>query len=101
VDQKEYKREYGRKRYAERKKAGLCVQCGKVKPTEGHTYCAKCGEEARKQSAYTFHRRRLLGVCVRCGKPKENENISFCDACAEEVRRRTVEWRARRRVANG
>lgn len=101
MDQKEYKREYGRKRYAERKKAGLCVQCGKVKPAEGHTYCAKCGEEARKQSAYTFRRRRLLGVCVRCGKPKENENISFCDVCAEEVRQRTAAWRAKRSIVNG
>jgi hypothetical protein len=37
-------------RYTKLKKAGLCVDCGKVPSIEGQTKCKKCKEKAKKRN---------------------------------------------------
>lgn len=46
-----------RKRYHERKAAGLCVMCGKVKAAAG-VYCKACAERDRKYKRKSYRKRK-------------------------------------------
>lgn len=92
-----------RKRYYERKAAGLCVDCGKRPPTDGKVTCTECREKRRERShseQYKEHRREYvqktrdlwqsLHCCRICGKQDARTMIGkhACFDCLEENRER-------------
>ena len=52
----QYNLEFNRKKYAERKAAGLCPTCGRV-PEYGYSLCAACREKYR-----IYYKRRSNGL---------------------------------------
>lgn len=89
--------------YYRRKEAGLCVQCGKDPPIEGHTLCEKCREieykrnHSEQHKAYAREYQRALrkswlekGYCTRCGK-RDSYTMAgrhCCYDCAAKSRER-------------
>lgn len=76
-----------KKRYQERKAAGICVQCGKRPPESGKVRCTECSIKCRR-NATKYNRERgvlpqsLLGDgyhCSRCGAAVEKKKM--CDHC--------------------
>ena len=97
-------RELAKLRYERKKAAGVCVQCGKVQPTPGRTYCAKCAEQRKKYyyvptpetaeqyretaRAYNkarYERRKAAGLCTRCGEPAAPGKTN-CENCLRKMR---------------
>ena len=91
--------------YAKRKKAGVCVRCGRedAYTMNGRSYCAECAERAarnqlrRKEDPavrseinerYKLmrERRKLSGLCPRCGKPN-SEDFVLCARCRAKSRK--------------
>ena len=76
-DRRAYDREWGRATYAIRRRAGICVRCGRSDVETGHSLCAECrrGELRRYHVSGAARRRereraRLeAGLCVSCGGP--------------------------------
>ena len=117
-------RERYHKRTEERRKAGLCVRCGKDYPEPGRTNCAACAVQNRNQErarnarlkaegrprrdrrkALEADRKRYRqvaddriarGLCTRCGNRKPAPERSLCAPCGEKVR-----TMARTRYAEG
>ena len=79
-----------KKRYDERKAAGLCVKCGGV-PVEGRVLCADC---AAKQRTYdkkgrakkTYDERLEAGKCVKCGIAYAEFLHVMCRKCAAKAK---------------
>lgn len=96
-------RELAKLRYKKKKDAGVCVQCGKVPPTPGRTYCAKCAEQRKKYYVPTpettekcretaraynkarYERRKAAGLCTRCGAPAA-PGKTHCEDCLRKMR---------------
>lgn len=77
---------YQKARYAQRKAAGLCIQCGKpAKP--GQTRCAEHAAEAVKKSKENREWFRKRGRCIYCGKEPIYKGASYCESCAERQRK--------------
>lgn len=90
-------REGSRRRYYQRKAAGLCYRCGKVSigPPDTSALCKPCDAAMwrnkngglnrrldRERTGRQYHERRAAGLCVRCGKAPARENLSTCEPCA-------------------
>lgn len=82
---------YRRRRYQERKDAGLCPRCGERPPYEDRVACLECRKEFRiYQQRYDFKikamkaqgieiircpcRKRAMVLCIQCQAP-------LCDTC--------------------
>ena len=77
--------------YINRKKAGLCVECGQ--PSDGKVRCASC---ARRFSVRRYERQQERirnGQCAWCGKPAKER---LCDSCRQIERRYAEEYKRRR-----
>ena len=103
-EEREKRKAQCKARYQKKKAAGLCTMCGKVPPTPGRTYCAKCAEQ-RKKYHYTpdpetvekykassrasgkarYERRKAAGLCTRCGKPAV-PGKTHCEDCLRKMR---------------
>lgn len=76
--------ERGRKRYAERKTAGICVDCGKHKAVHGKVRCYDCLANGRRRSRkrrgndIPRNERTEYGLCYICGKPVCEESGNLC-----------------------
>lgn len=108
-DSQEYKQKKSKqdkKRYEERKAAGLCPICGKRKPTNGKVACEVCGKKraadnrrrAREKSGDYLERseRADYGMCYVCGKPLDREG-RMCEECAEKARKNIAYGRSCRK----
>jgi len=67
-----------KKRYWERKRAGLCVNCGRAK-AEGGVFCGACKARHYNCQADKYLRLKAEGRCRRCGEPVEGTVI--CRTC--------------------
>ncbi|MCY4502596.1 MAG: hypothetical protein OXE57_13660, partial [Alphaproteobacteria bacterium] len=91
---REDRRAAKRARHAERRPAGLCVQC--ETPTPGGTaYCEPCAkirsrrrnlEAKREADRRRYAERRASGDCTTCGKPAYG--AAECQACCDAARAR-------------
>ena len=97
-------RELAKLRYKKKKDAGICAMCGKVPPTPGRTYCAKCAERRKKyhypktpeaaeryremvrtSNKARYERRKAAGLCTRCGEPAAPGKTN-CEDCLRKMR---------------
>lgn len=69
----------------ERKKLGLCVQCGKQPAKANRVRCDDCLKKQANESKKYRDYRKDLGYCPRCGKNKIYCNESICEECNELV----------------
>lgn len=81
-------KQYSKNLYAERRKAGICVRCGKTKAVEGKAKCFICQS---KDNA--IHRKRTENrqnikeyrkenhLCYRCGEPIDRPQGQLCQKC--------------------
>ena len=79
---------YSKNLYAERRKAGICVRCGKAKAVKGKAKCFMCQS---KDNA--IHRKRTENrqnikeyrkenhLCYCCGKPIDRPQGQLCQKC--------------------
>ncbi len=83
----EYRESYHRKTAARRAK-GLCVTCGKQRPTPGRTRCEPCAAKKRPGDRARHHRRTAdrvaAGMCPRCGERPPAPERSQCEPCLEK-----------------
>lgn len=70
-------REYMKKTYDERRAAGLCTHCGKVKTTK--TRCTGCLQPYKYRQANLVSLRILHGLCITCGEPNKGKFQSCFD----------------------
>ena len=85
------RRSYAQKRsarlYAERKAAGICVDCGKEPARENRLHCAECGAKRSKRMAEKLARLRkgwrAFGVCLLCGTREAMPKMTYCGVCSE------------------
>lgn len=80
-----------RQNQLKRIKNGLCQRCGK--PTEGKTYCEKCGARRNLESRMRKERKKegigliprseriSFGLCYTCGNPLDVEGKKMCSKC--------------------
>lgn len=73
---KQCKKEDLRRIYRERRKAGLCFQCGK--PSNGLSRCKDCLAKGLKHAKKREKKRIDAGLCIFCGKPSD---IKYCLNC--------------------
>ena len=103
-EEREKRKAQCKARYQKKKAAGLCTMCGKVPPTPGRTYCAKCAEQrekyhytpdpetvekykatARASGKARYERRKAAGLCTRCGEPAA-PGKTHCEDCLRKMR---------------
>ena len=70
--QKVWTRTYMKRRYADRKAAGVCVSCGELPPASGHVRCDPCHEQ---MSGYSqdWTRRKRQWAAAAVAPPQEPE----------------------------
>ena len=73
---------------AERRAAGMCVNCGKRPPTPGRTRCEPCAAKRRPADRARHHQRTAertaQGMCPKCGKRAPAPERSQCAPCLEK-----------------
>lgn len=81
-------KQYSKNLYAERRKAGICVRCGKAKAVKSKAKCFICQS---KDNA--IHRKRTENrqnikeyrkenhLCYRCGEPIDRPQGQLCQKC--------------------
>lgn len=89
---KQQVRERSRRKYAERKAAGICVKCGKRNSVQGKTICIDCltkihrKKDPRWNNEIERTERPNYGLCYVCGKSL-NLHKSLCDECLDRARK--------------
>ena len=86
------KSEWFKKRYEERKSAGLCVHCGK--PTSGRVYCEDC----RRWKLIDYYACKEAGLCTRCKEKPARAGKTMCFDCAIADSDRLREIRERKKA---
>ena len=124
-----YERERSRREAAERRAAGLCLDCGKAPAAEGRTACEPCAEKRRARERAKYARakdegklyggrkvetrrrigrersrkrdetRRAAGLCTACGRHPPVEGGATCESCREARRAAERALYAARRAA--
>lgn len=69
----------------ERKRCGLCVDCGNCSPCEGQTLCLECKQKKRKTSKKVREQRKLNGLCPLDGNPAKKDCV-LCQKCTDRLR---------------
>ncbi len=98
--------------WATRKAAGLCGNCGKVKPIEGRTLCRQCTDiiQYGQKKFRTIHaleicerkRQRYIklkesGLCVKCGKVPPACGRVYCAECAAYTKAQSLKHRMKQK----
>ena len=87
-----YRRAAKRARHAERRAAGLCVQCA-TPPPGGKAYCDPCAKaRSRRRNLEAkweadrrrYAERRVRGHCVECDAP--SPGVARCEPCSRKHR---------------
>ncbi len=71
--------------------AGLCSNCGRNPPEDGHSVCEPCREARRAIDRRRYAARRALGVCVRCAEPAVGGSSRCARHAALEAERVSLE----------
>lgn len=100
ADIRQYRINYNKRVFAERKAAGICVRCGKRKTDEEHINCAICrAKKAAEQREYNRKQGMMPielrgeGYCSRCYKPIESGKL--CAECYEYLVQQAAYMRSR------
>lgn len=83
-------RNYGRAKREKRIAAGVCTQCGKNQPREGHTICTECTKYFTDYARQRLAEHKRNGLCY-CGRPLMDASYTTCRHCREKVRRYYLE----------
>ena len=96
-EQKEYRRQYGKRLLEKWAEQGLCHRCGKAMGSAdaGYVICLECRlrdrkrkqeRQAKKNGGMYIPRseRPEYGLCYRCGSPIESGRM--CEVCIEKTR---------------
>ena len=80
------KNENERRKAEERRRAGICIRCGKNKVEEGRTQCRECLEKLRqwrekKQKPHVKAEWKSQGKCALCGKDELVPGKLVCPDC--------------------
>ena len=85
--------------YQDRKKRGLCTQCGVVLPADWHkARCARCTELNRQHQSKRNARLKAAGLCLMCGVKKARPGRTMCEACAKSRTNYMREYNSRRQA---
>lgn len=71
--------------YTNRKKAGLCVKCGKTKEVKEKVMCSICAEKQRVYQKETRDFLKRMGLCPRCGDKKLFGDEKECPECLAKM----------------
>ena len=82
------------RKIAQRKKAGLCVLCGKVKSTT-HA-CLVCRRHRALVNRTRYRKRLAAGLCVYC-KDSTRPGCSSCEHCSERKRKKNKKRQQQKR----
>lgn len=87
-EKRDYKRLWAARKRANNQAKGLCWQCGKAAPAQGHTYCERCLADLRAASRRLRERRLARHQCRRCHGPHDKAS-GICEVClhAEQEKR--------------
>lgn len=83
-----------RARFADRRRRGICTQCG-IRRTQGKALCRTCCARSLSRQAALRHARKATGDCQECGKPANFK--TRCPSCVTRRNNRQSrqrEWRA-------
>lgn len=88
-ERKRKQAEYMRDKRAERKKQGVCVECGKKLCANSKIHCLEHYIENKK--SYTpveipREQRVDYGLCYTCGNEIEDRQYKLCNVCLERIR---------------
>lgn len=72
-----------RKCQRERLEAGLCLQCGRRPPSEGHRMCRRCLAVKRERRQRLYNDRLSHGLCPVCGGKRGFDDIIYCHRCRQ------------------
>jgi len=75
--------------YATRKRAKLCVSCGRTEPVSGKVQCQKCWKTDRERQKRQYDDRKTRGVCAICGYAGELATETMCSTCREYHRKKS------------
>lgn len=78
---------YDRKRHAERKANGLCINCGKQPPVQNRVACKDCRATQGTAKSRLIKERKALGLCYRCGKHAPENGFKICSQCSADWRK--------------
>ena len=81
---RERKRAYKRRRVAEWREAGICVQCGSQPAKADRKSCEACLAKMRENAARLRERRRAAGVCRLCETPV-TDGMVHCPDCRGDM----------------
>lgn len=70
--------------YENRKKSGMCTDCGKAPRFEGKTLCSNCIEKHNLSHKHWINKVKLSGMCVSCAKRPACKNNKRCVECIEK-----------------
>lgn len=81
-------KQYSKNLYAERRKAGICVRCGKAKAVQGKAKCFMCQSKdnaihrKRTENRWNIKEyRKENHLCYRCGEPIDRSQGQLCQKC--------------------
>ncbi len=84
----------------QRKKMGICANCGTQKARPGRVSCGDCGKLISKSATKTILRLRKsrlkVGLCPACGSPRDRKGLKTCSNCSIKFSRYKATWRARK-----
>lgn len=89
------------KLYANRKAAGLCVQCGKNPPENRTLKCKSCKDKNKKYPDYrNKHRQERIdaGICTHCGKATPLVGHPTCERCSAMLAKNRTKHHERKRA---
>jgi hypothetical protein len=84
-----------KKVYQARRKAGICVACGKEPAQIGFVFCGKCREKDKARCRLRYQKLKTNGKCTLCKVKPATEGFTTCDECREKER---IESEERRRL---
>lgn len=75
-----------RRKYADRKTAGLCPTCGRTGPSGARVLCRACGAKRRAVTQRIYRRRVADGLCPTCTGDVEKGEHVLCPECRAALR---------------
>jgi hypothetical protein len=72
--------------YNKRKKAGLCISCGKNPARKGKVKCADCAEQHQSARITKCRQAADAGLCSKCHKTKAIDGQTKCTKCSSQLR---------------
>lgn len=87
---KNNKEKYWTSVYKQRKKDGLCVQCGGNRDREGIITCSKCFDPKNRNKKRNEWKSK--GLCFYCGGQNDKLPNTLCSVCAEKQKKRTEKY---------